>query len=491
MIELELYRNIRRLHNEGHSQRQIARILGCCRKTIRKYCRGAVLHDARATKAQMELPLSQAMEKEIKALLEENKSLPKKQRRNARDIWRTLKDKGFTAGESTIRRHVRKLVESHPAFVPLDFEPGEMMQVDWGDMRAFIGGVNTNISVFVTVLPYSYAVYASVFPDKSETCVVEGHVRAFNFYGGVVRRCLYDNMRTAAASGSGINAVKNERLKELEAHYGFDGEFCNAYAGWEKGAIENGVAIVRRLAFTPMPHVEDYAELQQLVDARCLEYIETHKIRHRLASIKAMFEDERKSFAPLPLVAMEAAKTVAALVNSDLTVFFDGTRYSVPLNYVGERVTLKISPFTVAVWAKGELVYRHQRVLQKGNHQYIPEHYLELLTNKPRSIANAAPLRKGVMPKELKDFLGLCKARDKEQQLLEIMLLGRSVDPDSLLAAVGKANASGTPTYQMICFYLDISLPSDEDESLPGITVEHINLAEYDRLVGGEEDHDE
>ncbi|WP_422149057.1 Mu transposase domain-containing protein [Methanoregula sp.] len=178
-------------------------------------------------------------------------------------------------------------------------------------------------------------------------------------------------------------------------------------------------------------------------------------------------------------------------LNSPYTVFLDGTRYSVPLDYVGERVTLKISPFTVAVWAKGELVYRHQRALQKGNHQYIPEHYLELLTSKPRSIANAAPLRKGVMPKELKDFLGLCKARDKEQQLLEIMLLGRSVDPDSLLAAVGKANSSGAPTYQMICFYLDISLPPDEDESLPGITVEHIDLAEYDRLVGGEEDLDE
>jgi hypothetical protein len=91
-------------------------------------------------------------------------------------------------------------------------------------------------------------------------------------------------------------------------------------------------------------------------------------------------------------------------------------------------VTLKVSSFTVAVWAKGDLVYRHQRVPQKGDHQYITEHYLELLTSKPRSIANATPLRKGVMPKELKGFLGLCKARDKEQQLLEIVLFGRSVD---------------------------------------------------------------
>jgi hypothetical protein len=75
-----------------------------------------------------------------------------------------------------------------------------------------------------------------------------------------------------------------------------------------------------------MPHALDYAELQQLVDARCLEYIETHKIRHRLAGINAMFEDERRSLNLLPLVPMEAAKTVAVLVNSDLTVLLDGTR---------------------------------------------------------------------------------------------------------------------------------------------------------------------
>jgi hypothetical protein len=153
-------------------------------------------------------------------------------------------------------------------------------------------------------------------------------------------------------------------------------------------------------------------------------------------------------------------------------------------------VTLKVSPFTVAVWARGEEVYRPTRALQKGDHQYIPEHYLELLTSKPRSIANAAPLRKGVMPRELKDFLSICRARDKEQQLLDIMLLARSVDPDAILLAVRQANSSGSPTYQLVCYYLNISLPDAGDES-PGITVEHIDLTEYDRLVGSEEDHDE
>jgi len=58
------------------------------------------------------------------------------------------------------------------------------------------------------------------------------------------------------------------------------------------------------------------------------------------------------------------------------------------------------------------------------------------------------------MPQELKDFLNRCKAKDKEQQLLQVMLLARSVDPDQLLWAVNKANQNGSPTYQLVCFYL-------------------------------------
>ena len=492
MIDLKLYRDIRRLYNEGHSRRQISRILGCTRRTAGKYCQGAALPDTKSNRSETTSPERQALEKEIRALLEGNRSLPRKQRRNARDIWQVLKNNGFTTGESTVRRYVRKFAEENPqAFVPLDFDPGEVMQVDWGDMRAFIGGEDTKVSVFVTVLPYSYAVYASVFPNKSEICFLEGHVRAFNFYGGVVKRCIYDNSKNAVTSGAGVTAVKHDDLRKLEAHYGFDSDLCNPYSGNEKGSVENGVAVIRRLAFTPLPHVEDYAELQQHVDGRCLEYIETHKIRYRTLSIKAMFEDERRSLSPLPLVPMETAKTVPALVNTDLTVLLDGTRYSIPSDYVGERVTLKVSPFTVAVWARGEPVHTHKRALRKGDHQYDPRHYLELLTSRPRSVANAAPLRKGVMPKELKVFLSLCKDKDKERQLLDCLLLSRIVDPDTLLWAVRMANTSGAPTYQLVCFYLDIDACQPEDEDLASITGAHADLKEYDLLVGGETDHDE
>lgn len=166
----------------------------------------------------------------------------------------------------------------------------------------------------------------------------------------------------------------------------------------------------------------------------------------------------------------------------------EGTRYSVPLDYVGERVTLKVSPFTVSIWHRGKVICTHALALIKGDHPYITDHYLELLSRKPRALMNATPLRKGVMPEELKHFLNKCRAKDKEEQFLQIMLLGRTVEPDELLWAVDKANLSGSPTYQLVCFYLGVATAATE--VLPCITVEHPDLSEYDGLMGGDKDRE-
>lgn len=485
-IELELYGQIRRLYNEGHSGRHIARILRCSRKIIRKYSQGEIPHDAKGnTPLKVDPPLRQALEKELLTMIDENRRLHRKQRRTAKTMWQEVTKKGFNVGESTIRRHVRLLLQKQPeAFVPLYFEPGEAMQVDWGDAKAWINGVNTSVSVFVTILPYSYCLYASVFPDKTNPSFFTGHVKSFEFFGGVPRRCIYDNLRSAVAKSSGTTAVKQEEFKKLEAHYSFESDFCNAYSGWEKGGVENAVAIIRRIAFTPMPCVKTFAELQQHVDACCVEYLETHKIRYRSASIKSMFTEERKCLNPLPITPMDTAKSLSALVCHDLTVLLDGTRYSVPLDYVGERVTLKVSPFTLSIWHRGKEICTHTRTFIKGDHQYITDHYLELLSRKPRALLNAAPLKKGVMPEELKLFLTKCRAKDKEEQLLQIMLLGRTVGTEELLWAVDKANLTGSPTHQLVCYYLGVVIAATE--VLPCITVDHPDLSEYDGLMGGD-----
>jgi transposase len=111
------------------------------------------------------------------------------------------------------------------------------------------------------VLPYSYGISAAVFPDKTSSSFFTGHVMVFEYFGGVALRCIYDY--AAVLEGSGKDAVKQKKFKKLEAHYAFEGVFCNAASGWEKGSVENLVAIARQIAFTPMPKVTNFAVLQE------------------------------------------------------------------------------------------------------------------------------------------------------------------------------------------------------------------------------------
>ena len=357
-IEWELYRKIRRLYLvEKQSQRSIARMLSMSRKTIRKYCNGAILPDTRNQPGR-EAPLRNTVENDIVRLLEENKLLPKKERRNAADIWEYLvQEKGFAIGQSTVREYVREFRNQHPeVYLPLEHEPGDAIQFDWGDMTAFIGDVRTSVSVFCAVLPYSGTPCAFVYPNKSTLSFIDGHIRTFEYFGGVSRRCVYDNLKTAVKSGSGKDAVKQTAFKRIEAHYGFDAVFCNAASGWEKGAIENTVAIVRNIAFIPAPRVDNYEELQAHVTNRCLAYAQKHSIRGKEHSIHHFFIEERSTLLPLPQVALDPGFTTSALVHPDLTVIHEGTRYSVPRDFVGKEVTLRLSPFNLSVYYQGKEV---------------------------------------------------------------------------------------------------------------------------------------
>lgn len=486
-IEWELYRKIRQLYLvEKLSQRAIAKLLSVSRKTIRKYCNGAFLPDMR-NRPGREAQLRKVVEDDILSLLEANKNLPKKERRSGTDIWKYLvQEKGIAIGESTVRLYIRELRNYHPeVYLPLEHEPGDSIQFDWGDMTAFIGATRIPVSVLCAVLPYSGTPCAFVYPDKTSLSFLHGHIRVFEYYGGVSRRCVYDNLRTAVKYGSGKNAVKQDDFRRVEAHYGFEAVFCNAYSGWEKGSIENVVAIVRNIAFTPAPHVKNYEELQEHVTNRCLTYAQTHAIRGRKNSIRQDFEIEKKTLLPLPIAAFDPGFTTTALVHPDLTVFHEGVRYSVPYDLAGKEVTLRLSPFQLSVYYKGKEIWKHPRTPKKQADQYVLEHYLEILVRKPRAIDQAIPLSRGVMPEPCQQFLRLCQEKDAKKQLVDILLLGRQVERNRLLWALEQANNTLNPNLALVRFFLDADLAKEPDDVF---AVQHKGLSAYDRLLKGGED---
>ena len=483
----ELYGKIRSMHLNGMSDRQIARILSISRKTIKKYRNGAVTPDDKA-KVIRKAPLREAVESEIVRMLKENAHLPVKQRLSAKDMWDYFTEQGIQISESHTRGLVREIRNTGgDEFIPLSHEMGDSIQIDWlEDVVCIMDGVKTKVQVFVCALPFSGAVCAFVYPDKTMLSFLSGHVKAFEWMAGVSRRATYDNLRTAVLSGSGKDAVTQERFRQFEYHYGFTAEFCNRASGWEKSNAENGVKITRNHAFVPIPRVKDFEELQNHVSACLLKYNMTHKIDGCPKKIWDMFLLEQESLYPLPLSSFEVDETVQKKVYPDQTVKYVKIRYSVPHGYVGRTVTLRVSPFKLKVYFRGALLYEHERIRDGGRDQYVLDHYLESLSRKPRAAGQALPIKSGIMPIQCRAFLELCPATDKNKQLVDIMLLARDTGPDRVLAAMDEAISSGNPTKEMVCYYLyGQQMPEDAFE------IKHNDISDYDMLIGEVDADDE
>jgi transposase len=485
-IDVDTYTAIRRLYAmQKMSQREIATRLGISRTTVARYCEGERLPGERQNKTPKRTPLQEVVEPFILECLATNEEIArKKDRMNAKVIWRRLvEEKGVDIGQSTVRRLVAKLRHKTPeAFVPLSFEPGEAMQVDWGDVHAIINGVDTPVSLFCAVLPFSYSIFAAAFPNKSKESFFMGHILAFDFFGGVPRRCIYDNLRTAVAAGAGSKASKQESFSLFEAHYAFEAVFCNAAAGWEKGGVENLVSIARDAIFVPRPNAVSFQALQEITLTRCLVYREKHKVRDRKLSVAQAYAQEKEHLLPLPKTAFEAAKVAITKVGSDCTIRFGGTKYSVPWHYVGCQVTVRATPFTISIHYQGKPVAQHQRTYTPNDHQWNPDHYLELLERRPRARENASPLKYGQWPPELVRFRELYQGNSLNEDLVKLLRLARLIDPEPLLRAVELTNQSPVVSYDHVLYHVqEMGLPTSLAPD--PVTVDPNDLGPYDQLL--------
>ena len=496
MISTDVYAEIRQCCKNGLSMRKTAQMLKISRHTIKRYWDGAHLPDEKnnyppqVVSEQKELVMA-ALEK----YFQENQTIGK-QRVTAKTAWEAIRET-YNVGESTVRRYVQELKGLCPeGFIPLSFEPGEMMQVDWCEIKAVVCGNVWKVPVFCAVLPYSYAIFAMVMPNMKMPCFTEAIMEACQFFGGVTERMLFDNLRTAVFSGVGKYAVKQERFKLLEAHYAFKSAFANREAGNEKGCVENLCKLIRQVAFTPMPRGQNLKEIQDHVISRCRDYIRFHKLRDRPRPIAVMLDEERPLLMPLPLKPFSAYAETEAKVASNLTFQYDSTKYSLPAEYIGKTVAVRATSYRVEAWYRGEMACSHTRPFIKGEHQYLPEHYLTLLEKRPRAIPNAAPLKYGVLPPELEKFRKLNRDKDKYEQLANILLLGRHIDAEVLLSAVDWANRTGTPSFDSVRFYLEARNVETSyrgktaSDHVDAIVVDKPVLTDYDTLLmeGGSSD---
>ena len=303
----------------------------------------------------------------IHQILADDREAPKKQRHTAWRIFQRLRDEhGYAGGYTTVKDVVRAWKQSHrEVFLPLSHPPGEA-QVDFGEATIKLHGVETKVALFVMTLPYSGAIFLQAFPRECTETFLEGHRRAFEFFGGVPRRISYDNSAIAVIEVlSGRERKLTKEFLRLQSHYLFQEHFCLVRRPNEKGHVERLIGFARRNFLVPVPQAESLETLNEQLRQRCLADL-AERTRGKPGTKAELLAEDRASFLLLPRQTFEARRIEQASADSQSLVRFDTNSYSVPVMYAHRKITVVATVAEVRLVYEDRVVARHRRCAQ-GN----------------------------------------------------------------------------------------------------------------------------
>ena len=305
---------------------------------------------------------------------------------NAAVLHRELRDyRGYTGSAQQVLRFVRPLrvaALARTATVRFETAPGQQAQVDFGQRRVWMGDAEVAAHVFVFTLGFSRRLFAHAFAHERLTAVLDGHERAFQHFTGVPEQIVVDNAKPVIRRHWRDPETGRHRVlwhpvyEDFAGHYGFRPWAHWPYRPQTKGKTESGVKYVQRNAlagkrFRGFDHLNEWLLEWTTTVADLRVHGTTHELpRDRFA---------REQLSPLgarPLYARERVRH--RMVASDALVAIGGSRYSVPVQFVGETVTIRELLGSYEILHAGEVIARHRRL---GRHQVAMEraHYAGLL----------------------------------------------------------------------------------------------------------------
>ena len=382
---------------EGVSKREMLRRTGMHWQTLEKILADSVSPGYQRTAPIVQPKIGPFLGK-IQEILTADKQMHRKQRHTAKKIWQELTKAGFTGKYTIVKDAVRVLKkQSKEVFMPLVHRPGEA-QMDFGEALVKMNGVLRKVHFLAMVLPHSDAFFVMAFERECTETFWEGHVRAFEFFGGVPWRISYDNTRVCVAQILGPRERElTEGFKQLLSHYLFDPHFCLVRRANEKGVVEGVVKFTRLNFFVPVPQVRDFAELNAHLLEQCRADLDRRLWGQKQTKRQLLVEDQA-AFRKLPEVPFAACRTAGTIANSEALVRFDTNDYSVPVEYAHHPVVVKGYVDRVVIGCRQKVIAEHVRCWENQRQIFEPTHYLGLLERKPGSLDWALPLAQWKLP---------------------------------------------------------------------------------------------
>ena len=495
MITMEMLGKVRRLYSRGKkSLHEIAKTTGLSRNTIRKWVRdtGEV---AKPTYRRKEMPckltpFAQALELALKA----DSHRIKQNRRTAKALFVQIKAAGYTGGYSRVTDFIRAWREQEgkapKAFVPLAFELGEAFQFDWSDEGMVVGGIFYKLQVAHLKLCASRAFWLVAYPSQGHEMLFDAHMRAFTALGGIPRRGIYDNMKTAVDKvKKGKGRVINARFTAMCAHYLFDVDFCNVASGWEKGVVEKNVQDSRRRIWLDAQKIRwgSFADLNAWLGERCRTlWSELRHPEFKGFSVLEMLEQERLELMPMPS-PFDGYVEKPARVSSTCLVSVARNRYSVPCEWANHQVSTRLYPTRVEVAAADAIVASHERLADSGHIRYDWQHYIALVQRKPGALRNGAPFAD--LPAPLQRLRqGLMRHAGGDRVMAQVLAAVPTAGLEAVLVAVDLVVESGALSAEHVLNVVArlnaVPVPASVATTLQLTQAPLANTSRYDSLRG-------
>lgn len=410
------YREIMRLHSLGQPNRDVAAAVGCSASTV-----GRVLKAIR--KSGLEWPLPESMgDDAIRRIIYPDRYAKRSSFEDPDYKWvhEQLKRKGVTrsllyeeycdlcretggspCSRTTFNKGYEAWASSQNITMHIERKPGQKMEVDWAGTKMEIIDRDTGeavpVSVFVACMPFSGKLYAEGFLGMDSESWLSAHVHAFDFYGGVPEELVPDNCKTAVTSHArGKDPVLNRSYSDLAEHYGCAVCPARVRRPKDKANVEAGVGLVTRRAIAALRDRTFFTlgELNAAL-AEKVAAINAAQFTRKPGSRSSVFESqERPELSPLPKAPFQVCSWERATVRGDYHVAARGSFYSVPFEYAGKVVDIRITQSAMEIFYQDVRIASHPRSYEghsfTTNRAHMPENHVEYLEWNAEGLAKRA-----------------------------------------------------------------------------------------------------
>ena len=263
--------------------------------------------------------------------------------------------------------------------------PGSDMDVDFGELGKFLDEdqVIKKVWLFSLRLRHSRKAYREIVLDQTLKTFLMGHVRAFEYFNGVPKNSILDNLKAGVTKSTIDNDMINRSFQELAEHYGFIISPCLPRTPEHKGGVEGDVKYVKRnfLAYflaqqkkmnIEAPKICDLIEALEKWDREVADVHLIHGVGRSPLEIFNM--EEKKALNPLPKTRWEPTAWSQCIVRREWRIMVESAYYSVPFQLIGKTVEVCIKETLVRIFHENKEVALHKRATKKWEYSRKAEH---------------------------------------------------------------------------------------------------------------------